>query len=92
VVPSTEGLLIIEDSRELAPDHPHLVRLAARQGNSESAGAVTLTNLVWQALRMHPDLLVGRHGGGLRKFCGVEPRVHGLDGMGALLTGAGVDD
>jgi len=59
-VPSTERLLIIEDSRELAPDHPHLVRLEARQGNAESAGAVTLTNLVRQALRMRPDRLVGR--------------------------------
>jgi pilus assembly protein CpaF len=57
-VPSTERLLIIEDSRELAPDHPHLVRLEARQGNAESAGAVTLTNLVRQALRMRPDRLV----------------------------------
>lgn len=58
VVPSTERLLIIEDSRELAPDHPHLIRLEARQGNAESAGAVTLTNLVRQALRMRPDRLV----------------------------------
>ena len=57
-VPSTERLLIIEDSRELAPDHPHLVRLEARHGNAESAGAVTLTNLVRQALRMRPDRLV----------------------------------
>ena len=59
VVPSTERLLIIEDSRELAPVHPHLVRLEARHGNAESAGAVTLTNLVRQALRMRPDRLVG---------------------------------
>jgi len=59
VVPSTERLLIIEDSRELAPVHPHLVRLEARQGNAESAGAVSLTNLVRQALRMRPDRLVG---------------------------------
>ena len=57
-VPSTERLLIIEDSRELAPDHPHLVRLEARHGNAESAGAVSLTNLVRQALRMRPDRLV----------------------------------
>ena len=59
VVPSTERLLIIEDSRELAPDHPHLVRLEARQANAESAGSVSLTNLVRQALRMRPDRLVG---------------------------------
>jgi pilus assembly protein CpaF len=58
LVPGTERLLIIEDSRELAPDHPHLVRLEARQPNVESAGAITLTDLVRQSLRMRPDRLV----------------------------------
>lgn len=58
LVPSTERLLIIEDSRELSPDHPHVVRLEARRANSESAGSVSLTDLVRQALRMRPDRLV----------------------------------
>jgi Tfp pilus assembly pilus retraction ATPase PilT len=58
LLPSNERLLIIEDSRELAPDHPHLIRLEARQGNAESAGAITMTDLVRQALRMRPDRLV----------------------------------
>jgi pilus assembly protein CpaF len=42
----------------LRPDHPHVVRLEARPANAEGAGAVTLTQLVRQALRMRPDRLV----------------------------------
>lgn len=57
VAPS-ERLVIVEDSRELAPDHPHVVRLEARPGNAELVGAVTLTDLVRQALRMRPDRLI----------------------------------
>ena len=57
-IPHRERVLIIEDSRELAPAHPHCVRLEARPANSEGAGLITLTDLVRQALRMRPDRLV----------------------------------
>ena len=58
LVPGAERIVIAEDSRELQPDHPHCVRLEARPANAEGAGAVTLTQLVRQALRMRPDRLV----------------------------------
>jgi len=58
LVPKDERIIIAEDSRELQPDHPHCVRLEARPANGEGAGAVTLTQLVRQALRMRPDRLV----------------------------------
>jgi pilus assembly protein CpaF len=58
LVPPSERIVIAEDSRELQPDHPHCVRLEARPANAEGAGAVTLTALVRQALRMRPDRLV----------------------------------
>lgn len=58
VVPAQERLVIVEDSRELDPDHPHCVRLEARPANAEGAGRVTLTDLVRQALRMRPDRLI----------------------------------
>src|SRR4051812_19170825 len=51
-------LLLVEDSAELRPRHPHVVRLEARPANAEGAGAVTLAELVRQALRMRPDRLV----------------------------------
>lgn len=58
LVPPTERLVLVEDSGELLPDHPHVVRLEARRPNVEGAGAVDLTDLVRQALRMRPDRLV----------------------------------
>lgn len=58
LVPPEERIVVAEDSRELAPSHPHCVRLEARPPNSDGAGAVTLTDLVRQALRMRPDRLV----------------------------------
>ncbi|MQA06147.1 MAG: TadA family conjugal transfer-associated ATPase [Streptosporangiales bacterium] len=57
-VDPAERVLLVEDSGELLPTHPHLVRLEARPHNAEGAGAVTLADLVRQALRMRPDRLV----------------------------------
>lgn len=53
-----ERLLLVEDSVELNPRHPHVVRLEARPPNLEGAGGVGLRDLVRQALRMRPDRLV----------------------------------
>ena len=58
LVPATDRLVIVEDSAELHPQHPHVVRLAARPPNVEGAGSVTLRDLVRQALRMRPDRVV----------------------------------
>jgi pilus assembly protein CpaF len=57
-VAPTERIVLVEDSGELAPDHPHVVRLEARLPNAEGAGGVGLRDLVRQALRMRPDRLV----------------------------------
>jgi pilus assembly protein CpaF len=56
--PPHERIVVVEDVRELSPDHPHVVRLQGRDANVEGAGAVDLTGLVRQALRMRPDRLV----------------------------------
>jgi pilus assembly protein CpaF len=53
-----ERLLVVEDTGELRPDHPHVVRLEARPANVEGAGEVSVRSLVRQALRMRPDRLV----------------------------------
>lgn len=58
LVPADERIVVVEDSRELNPDHPHVVRLEGRPPNAEGAGVVTLTDLVRQALRMRPDRVV----------------------------------
>jgi pilus assembly protein CpaF len=58
LVPPTERIVLVEDASELRPTHPHVVGLQARTANVEGAGAVGLTDLVRQALRMRPDRLV----------------------------------
>jgi len=58
LVPERERLVVVEDSRELDPDHAHTVWLESRPANGEGAGLVTMTDLVRQALRMRPDRLV----------------------------------
>ena len=61
----TERLVLVEDSHELSPDHPHCVWLEARPPNLEGAGEVTVRALGRQALRMRPDrLVVGEVRGG----------------------------
>jgi pilus assembly protein CpaF len=57
-VAASERIVVVEDCRELRPRHPHVVRLEARPPNVEGAGAVTVRDLVRQALRMRPDRLV----------------------------------
>lgn len=58
LAPPDERLLCIEEARELAPDHPHVVHLQARAANVQGAGSITLADLVRTAMRMRPDRLV----------------------------------
>ena len=55
---SGDRVVVVEDVRELLVDRPHVVRMEARAPNVEGVGAVTLSVLVRQALRMRPDRLV----------------------------------
>lgn len=57
-VPAHERIICVEDAAELAPQHPHIVKLVARGANVEGAGEVTVRDLVRQALRMRPDRIV----------------------------------
>jgi pilus assembly protein CpaF len=58
LVPGTERIVVVEDASELRPAHPHVVAMQARLSNVEGSGAVSLRDLVRQALRMRPDRLV----------------------------------
>lgn len=57
-VPTAERIVCVEDAAELAPPHPHLVKLVARCANVEGVGEVSVRQLVRQALRMRPDRIV----------------------------------
>ncbi|MCC2309482.1 TadA family conjugal transfer-associated ATPase [Cellulomonas chengniuliangii] len=58
LAPADERIVCIEESGELAPAHPHVVRLLARAANVDGAGDIGLAELVRQALRMRPDRIV----------------------------------
>jgi pilus assembly protein CpaF len=57
-VPPAERIVCVEDAAELAPRHPHLVKLVARCANVEGVGEIPVRELVRQALRMRPDRIV----------------------------------
>jgi len=58
LVDPADRLVVVEDASELRPQHPHVVGLEGRPPNIEGAGAVTVRDLVRQALRMRPDRLI----------------------------------
>jgi len=57
-VSPAERIVCVEHAAELAPRHPHVVRLVARCPNVEGVGEVPVRQLVRQALRMRPDRIV----------------------------------
>jgi pilus assembly protein CpaF len=57
-VPDHERIVVVEDTSELDPEHPHVVSLESRPANLEGQGEIPLRTLVRQALRMRPDRLV----------------------------------
>ena len=57
-VPESERILALEDTPELAPNHPHFLSLISRPPNADGCGEVTLRTLLKQALRMRPDRIV----------------------------------
>lgn len=65
-IPKDERIITIEDSAELQlQDVSNLVRLEARQSNSEGENAITIRDLIKSSLRMRPDrIVVGEVRGG----------------------------
>jgi len=62
---AAERIVTIEETAELAIEHPHVVRLEARPPNAEGVGAVDVRSLVRAALRMRPDrIIIGEVRGG----------------------------
>lgn len=57
-IPDGQRIVTVEDVAELSLPGDHVVRLEARPANAESVGAVTIRDLVRNALRMRPDRLV----------------------------------
>ena len=58
LIPDDERIVTIEDAAELQLDQDHLIRLESRPPNIEGRGAVTIRDLVRNALRMRPDRII----------------------------------
>ena len=57
-VSERERIVVIEDTAELSPHHPHCVSIVSRRANAEGSGEITMAQLLRQALRMRPDRIV----------------------------------
>ena len=57
-IPATERIVTIEDAAELRLQQLHVVTLEARPANLEGKGAITIRDLVKNALRMRPDRII----------------------------------
>jgi pilus assembly protein CpaF len=57
-IPPDERIVTAEDSAELRLEQDHVVSLETRPPNLEGTGAVTIRDLVRNALRMRPDRIV----------------------------------
>jgi len=57
-IPTAERVVTVEDTAELSLNHPHVVRLEARQGGYDGSGCVTIRDLIRNSLRMRPDRVV----------------------------------
>lgn len=57
-IPSTERIITVEDAAELQMMQEHVVRLETRPPSMEGTNAVTIRDLIRNALRMRPDRIV----------------------------------
>jgi pilus assembly protein CpaF len=57
-IPDGERIITIEDAAELYLNQRHVLRLESRPSNIEGEGAITIRDLVRNALRMRPDRIV----------------------------------
>ena len=57
-IPENERIVTIEDAAELKLQQRHVVTLESRPANLEGRGAITIRDLVRNALRMRPDRII----------------------------------
>lgn len=57
-IPRGERIAVIEDSKEVQVQHPHVVQLEARPPDPQGRGAVSIRDLFRATLRMRPDRIV----------------------------------
>lgn len=64
-IPQGERVGVIEDSKEIQVQHPHVFQLESRKADEEGRGEVTIRELFRASLRMRPDrIIIGEIRGG----------------------------
>ena len=57
-IPSSERVITIEDSAELKLHIPNIVKLEARQANTDGKNEITIRDLIRSSLRMRPNRII----------------------------------
>ena len=57
-IPSSERVITIEDSAELQLHIPNIVKLEARQANTDGKNEITIRDLIRSSLRMRPNRII----------------------------------
>ena len=57
-IPSSERVITIEDSAELQLHRPNIVKLEARQANTDGKNEITIRDLIRSSLRMRPNRII----------------------------------
>ena len=57
-IPSSERVITIEDSAELQLHIPNIVKLEARQANTDGKNEITIRDLICSSLRMRPNRII----------------------------------
>jgi pilus assembly protein CpaF len=91
-IPDRERVVTIEDAAELRLPGAHVVRLEARPANADGIGAVSVRDLVRNALRMRPDRIVVGEVRGAEALDMLQAMNTGHDGSLSTCHANGPDD
>ena len=89
---NTERIITIEDAAELKLEQEHVISLETRTVNYSSSSAVTIRDLVINALRMRPDRIIIGECRGKEAFDMLQAMNTGHDGSLTTLHANGVMD
>jgi len=91
-IDESERIVVIEDTAELVLSQPNVVRLECRPPNIEGAGAIKLTDLLKNSLRMRPTRIILGEVRGEEAFDLLSAMSSGHDGGFAVLHASSPED
>lgn len=79
-IPDDQRIITVEDTAELSLHKSHVLRMEARQANTEGAGAVTIRQIIVNNLRQRPDRIIVGECRGAEAFDMLQAMGTGHDG------------